>query len=307
LFLKSIRERVTPDKSGWATPIRRPPAQGLGNCRSLQLHLNASLAAIVIDRKERQLLRAVVCSVFALVESLAQTPAAISDAPRFEVAAIHPTDPGEYNSSSGCSSTPGLLRCTNVTLKRCIVGAYGIGADRILGGPNWIEADRFQINARANEPIGDKGLMKMLQTLLAERFKLALHRDSRPGQTMVLEVATTGPKLQPSAAGSSRSWKNLHDHLEATRMTMGELAETLSRNLNLPVQDRTGLAGEFDFTLRWNPNDADVHERDEALAILRLEMSAAIVRQLGLTLKSRTLPVEILVVDHAERPSTAAN
>jgi uncharacterized protein (TIGR03435 family) len=124
---------------------------------------------------------------------------------------------------------------------------------------------------------------------------------------MLLEVATTGPKLQPSAAGSSHSRKNLHDQLEATKTTMGQLAETLSRNLNLPVQDRTGLAGEFDFTLRWNPTDANVHDRGEAIAILRLEMSAVIVRQLGLTLKSRTLPVEVLVVDHAERPSIAAN
>jgi uncharacterized protein (TIGR03435 family) len=187
------------------------------------------------------------------------------------------------------------------------VGAYRIGADRILGGPGWIETDRFQITGRANEPVGDKGLMNMLQTLLAERFKLALHREWRPGTTMVLEVAMTGPKLPPSAAGSSHSWKNLHDHLEATKITMGELAEILSRNLNMPVQDSTGLAGEFDLTLRWNPNDADVHDREEAMAILRLEMSAAIVRQLGLTLKSRMLPVEFLVVDHAERPSTAAN
>lgn len=253
------------------------------------------------------MLRAAVCSVFAMSVSLAQIPAAISATPRFEVAAIHPTDPADYGTPSGCPTTPGLLRCTNVTLKRCIVGAYGIGADRILGGPDWIETERFQITGRADEPIGDKGLMKMLQTLLAERFKLALHRELRPGEMMVLEVAKTGPKLQPSAVGSTHSWNNLHDHLDATKITMGELAEILSRNLNVQVEDRTGLAGAFDFTLRWNPNDANVHERDEAFAILRLEMSTAILRQLGLTLKSRRLPVEVLVVDHAERLSTAAN
>lgn len=253
------------------------------------------------------MLRAAICSFFALSVSLAQVPAAISATPRFESAAIHPTDPADYGTPSGCPTTPGFLRCTNVTLKRCIVGAYGIGADRILGGPDWIDTERFQITARANEPIGDKGLMKMLQILLTERFKLALHRELRPGEMMVLEVAKTGPKLQPSPAGSSHSWKNLHDHLEATKLTMGELAEILSRNLNLPVEDRTGLAGAFDLTLRWNPNDANVHERDEVFAILRLEMSAAILRQLGLTLKSRRLPVEVLVVDHAEIPSATAN
>jgi uncharacterized protein (TIGR03435 family) len=256
---------------------------------------------------EKKLLRAAVCSVFALNVSLAQGPAAISDTPRFEVAAIHPTDPADYRTPSGCRTTPGLLRCTNVTLKRCIVGAYSIGPDRILGGPDWIDTERFQITARANGPIGDKGQMKMLQTLLNERFKLTLHRDLRPGEVMVLEVAKTGPNLQPSPDGSSHSCKNLHDHLEATKLTMGELAEVLSRNLNLPVEDRTGLAGEFDFTLRWNPNDENVHERDEVFAILRPEMSTAILRQLGLTLKSRKLPVEVLVVDHAEIPSPTTN
>ena len=143
---------------------------------------------------------------------------------------------------SGCQTTPGLVRCTNVTLKRCIVGAYVVGADRVLSGPDWIDTDHFQITARASEPIGDKGLMAMLQTLLAERFKLVLHRESRLGETMVLEVAKKGPKLQPASAGKS-SYNNAHEHLDATSITMADFAEILSRNLKLPVVDRTGLTG----------------------------------------------------------------
>jgi bla regulator protein blaR1 len=81
----------------------------------------------------------------------------------------------------------------------------------------------------------------------------------------------------------------------------------MSRNLNLLVVDRTGLAGAFNFTLHWNPNDASVQERDEAFAILGLEMSKAIVKQLGLSLKSRKMPVEVLVIDHAEKPSATDN
>ena len=99
----------------------------------------------------------------------------------------------------------------------------------------------------------------------------------------------------------------MHDHLEAKKITMGEFAEIMSRNLNLHVVDRTGLDGAFNLTLRWNPNDANVHERDEVFAILRLEISTAIVRQLGLTLKSRKMPVEVLVIDHAEKPVAAEN
>ena len=227
--------------------------------------------------------------------------------PRFEVAAIHPTDPGDHDGPSGCPSSPRLLTCRNVTLKRCIVGAYGVGPDRVLGGPDWITVDSFQITGLANQPAGDKAMMAMLQTLLAERFQLVLHRESHPGETMVLEIAGKASKLQPSGDGDSHSWKNMHDHLEATKITMGEFAEIMSRNLNLPVVDRTGLTGAFNFTLHWNPNDASVHERDETFAILRLEMSKAVVRQLGLTIKSRKLPVEVLVIDHAERPAADGN
>lgn len=250
------------------------------------------------------MLRVSLYSALFLGVGAAQVPATKSDPPRFELAAIHPSDPRELDAPSGCSTTSGLMRCTNVTLKRCIVGAYGVGGDRVLGGPDWIDTDRFQITARVEQPVGDKVLMAMLQTLLGERFNLVLHRESRPGETMVLEVAGNGPKLQPTGDGDSHSWKNMHDHLEATKVTMGELAEIISRNLNLPVVDRTGLDGAFNFNLRWNPNDdADVHERDEAFAILRLEMSTAIVRQLGLTLKTRKMPVEVLVIDRAERPT----
>lgn len=247
------------------------------------------------------MLRVAVYAALLPAMSIAQAPGAQSEPPQFEAASIHSTDPREQSGPSGCTTTAGLMRCTNVTLKRCIVGAYGVGPDRVLGGPDWLDTDRFQIAARSDQPIGDKGLMKMLQTLLADRFNLVLHRESRPGETMILEVAKDGPRLQPG--GDARaSWKNMHDHLEATRITMGEFAEILSRNMNLPVVDRTGLPGAYNFTLRWNPDNADALERDEAAAALRLEMSTVIARQLGLALKSRKMPIEMLMIDHAEKP-----
>ena len=119
---------------------------------------------------------------------------------------------------------------------------------------------------------------------------------------MVLQVARNGSKLQPDN-GANASWSNLHDHLYATSITMSEFAGILSRSLNLPVVDRTGLTGGFRFALHWNPDDADALQHDDAAAALRSEMSTAIVRQLGLTLKLRKMPIETLVVDHAERPS----
>ena len=86
-------------------------------------------------------------------------------------------------------------------------------------------------------------------------------------------------------------------------ITMGEFADILSRNLNLPVVDRTGLTGAFNFALHWNPDNAHALQHDEAAAELRSEMSTAIARQLGLSLRPRKMLVEILVIDHAEKPS----
>jgi uncharacterized protein (TIGR03435 family) len=194
------------------------------------------------------------------------------------------------------------MRCTNVTLKRCVMSAYRVGPDLVQGGPDWINIDRFQITARSDQPVGDKGLMAMLQGLLADTFKLVLHRESRRREAMILQVAQNGPRLQP-AHGARTSWRNMHDHLEATNITMGDFAEILSRNLGLPVVDHTSLTGSFSFTLRWNPDNADALQHDEAAAALRPEMSGAISRQLGLTLKSQKMPVDILVIDHVEKPS----
>src|ERR1700678_2411667 len=232
--------------------------------------------------------------------SLAQT--ALSGQPQFETASIHPTGAIEFDEPSGCLTTIGLMRCTNVTLKRCVVSAYRVGPDLVLGGPNWINTDRFQITARSDQPVGDKDLMAMLQGLLADRFKLVLHRESRRREAMVLQVAKNGARLQP-ADGARTSWRNMHDHLEAINITMADFAGILSRNLGLPVVDHTSLTGSFSFTLRWNPDNADALQHDEAAAALRPEISRAISRQLGLTLESQKVPVDILVIDHAEKPS----
>jgi uncharacterized protein (TIGR03435 family) len=245
--------------------------------------------------------RVAICGALLLAVSTAQTPPTQSEPPQFEVAFIRPTNPKESADPSGCLTTTGLLRCSNVTLKRCILGAYGIGPDRVLSGPDWINADRFQITARSDQPLGDKGLMVMFQKLLAERFKLVLHRELRRGEAMVLEVDKNGPLLQP-AGDELAYWNNTHDHLEATKITMTQVAEILSHNLNLPVLDRTGITGAFNFMLRWNPDTAEALERDDAMAALRSEMSSAIARQLGLTLRSRKMLVEMLVIDHVEKP-----
>jgi uncharacterized protein (TIGR03435 family) len=205
--------------------------------------------------------------------------------PRLSRAPIHPA-------SSGIKTNHGRLTATNVTLKRCIMGAYGLGPNQIAGGPDWLDTDRFDIEAKSDRPEdGDGELMARLQTLLAERFKLAVHCETRTISAYVLEVARNGPKLE-KAEGEQARTNSGRGLIDASTITMTRFAEVLSRQMALPVVDNTGLQGAFNLKLQWTP------EIDNGLSIF-----TAIQEQLGLRLQSRKTPVENLVVDRAEKPS----
>jgi uncharacterized protein (TIGR03435 family) len=205
--------------------------------------------------------------------------------PRLSRAPIHPA-------SSGIKTNHGRLTATNVTLKRCIMGAYGLGPNQIAGGPDWLDSDRFDIEAKSDRPEdGDGELMARLRTLLAERFKLAVHRETRTISAYELELAKNGPKLEKAEDEQART-NSGRGLIDASAITMTRFAEVLSRQMALPVVDNTGLQGAFNLKLQWTP------EIDNGLSIF-----TAIQEQLGLRLQSRKTPVENLVVDRAEKPS----
>jgi uncharacterized protein (TIGR03435 family) len=221
-------------------------------------------------------------------------------APQVEVASIKPSsDP--TSDTSGSKSGHGRLTMNNVTLKRCIIGAYGMGPNQIVGGPEWLDSLRYRIEAKADTAAGDTELMLMLRTLLADRFKLALHRETRPLQAFVLEVAKNGPKLEASTDAESRT-KNRRGSIEARKTTMNRFAEILSRQMDIPVVDRTGLEGVFNLTLEWDP-ESGKPARADAAPENRPSIFTAIQEQLGLRLRAQKTPVEVLVIDHAEAPT----
>jgi uncharacterized protein (TIGR03435 family) len=195
----------------------------------------------------------------------------------------------------------------NSTLKRCIMVAYGVGPNQIFGGPDWLDSDRFEIAAKAEEPTDDDGvLMAMVQTLLAERFKLALHRETRMIQAYVLGVARNGPKLEKADAGESRTSTSSNGTMttaEAQHVTMDGFAKVLARRMDLPVVNQTGLEGVFNIKLQWTPEDSRPPRPGEATAMEGPSIFTAIQEQLGLRLRGQKAPVEVLVIDHAERPT----
>jgi uncharacterized protein (TIGR03435 family) len=228
----------------------------------------------------------------------------------FEVASIKPSQdpPG---ASSGITTTTGRISARNVTLKRCMRGAYAIEEPRILGGMKWLDDARYNIEAKAAGPAGDSDLARMLQSLLAERFKLAFHREQRALSGYALVLGKGGLKAKPSEPDAGSRTSSRWGSIEAAGCDMAHLALKLSEVLHLPVADFTGVPGEFDFKLEWTSDDMQAtppSAGDKPAAVVPeaasgLSIFTALPEQLGLKLESRKVPAEVLVIDHAEKPS----
>ena len=231
-------------------------------------------------------------------------------APAFEAASIKPSKDAP-DSGSGITETTGRIRGRNVTLKRCVRGAYGVEEARILGGPKWVDEDRYDIEAKAGGPAGDPELMAMLQSLLAERFKLALHRETRVLSGYALMVGKNGLKAKPSEPDALSRTSSGWGTIEAAGCSMAHLALKLSEVLHLPVADFTAVPGEFDFKLEWTsdamratpPSGGDKPAAAAPEGATGPSIFAALQEELGLKLESRKIPAEVLVIDHAEKPS----
>jgi uncharacterized protein (TIGR03435 family) len=195
------------------------------------------------------------------------------------------------------STTPGLLVYTHVSLRDLIQQAYRVQRSQI-SGPSWLDTERFDITARIPPQPGRQQLPAMIQSLLADRFLLRLHRESRQLTAYALGVAKGGPKLEKaqSETGLRNSSRNARAHANGS-VTMASLAEFLSRGLDRPVVDRTGLAGFYNVTLDWA---ADALEN----AASGPSIFTALQEQLGLRLNAVKAPVEILIVESVERSPT---
>ena len=199
---------------------------------------------------------------------------------------------------------PGRIQADSVTLKRCIQQAYGVGPHQVLGGPEWMATERWEIVARADRLVEDDAvLMKMVQGLLAERFQLAVHHETRTLPAYVLEVGHKGPKMERAEAVDAdtdmHGWRGAVT-LEAKKTDMTSLAEVLERRLDRPVVNRTGLGGGFNFTLHWSPVSSRVDDDSDAEDV---SIFTAVAEQLGLRLRGAKAQVEVLVIDRVERPS----
>ncbi len=229
---------------------------------------------------------------------------ALSAQPAFEVASIKLSNAGrEMFRADDIRTSPGSLMMNSVTVASCLKWAYKV-QDPQISGPDWIREDRFTIAAKSGEPAADDQLRAMLQTLMADRFKLALHRQSKTMSGFALVAGKNGPKLASSASEGAPEIRGRMKWI-ATRYSMGDLADFLAANTTSLVADLTGIEGRFDFTLDLGPYlsiDTPIL-KNEAAQVLSAAFQSAIEAELGLKLEARKVPVEVLVIDHAEKPS----
>jgi len=263
----------------------------------------------------------------AVSTSPSATPAAAPLA--FDAISIHPTKPGMTTTSNGVEisrmfvrDTPDGFSVGNGTLKYLIMDAYSVKEDSIIGGPDWIENIGYDIDAKVT-PAADAPPPKlnraqrkqMIQSMLADRFKLVVHNETKDAPIYELDLAKGGSKLPISTPndGFAKGINGLDGNpvssgypvllsrgrLFGQAVTIASLIDYLKQELKRPVVDKTGLTGKYDLSLEWTP--------DNTLADSPLaggpSIFTAVQEQLGLKLTSTHGPVKTLVIDHVEKPS----
>jgi len=223
----------------------------------------------------------------------------------FDAASIrsHPFGkPGEGSKAESIQVTPGGLNMRNVSLKTAIRWGYHV-MDYQVSGPDWLGYERFDIVAKAAGPAPENELRPMLQALLAERFKLALHKETKELPAYVLLVAKGGIKFHESKEEGELALeppdKN-HMTVNVKRLPASQFIEVLSNALRAPVINNTGLEGRYDATIDIGKYMADVAPKDVPFDPIPIIVTG-LQEELGLKLESKKMPLDLLIVDHAEK------
>ena len=229
--------------------------------------------------------------------------------PAFEVASVKPND---GTGPSGQRTLPnGTLVLTNNTLRNIIRTAFGVQGAQVVGGPDWLETDRFDVTAKATAPFSTEEGRAMLRALIAERFGVVTHGETRELPVYIMRVVKSDrPRDRglrpstvacgaPSPAGGrvpcGLDVRFAAGSITASGVSMPQLARNLMGAVGRVIVDETGLAGVYDFDLRFTP-EAGPSSPDSA------SLFTALQEQLGLRLEPGRAPIPVIVIDRAARP-----
>jgi uncharacterized protein (TIGR03435 family) len=228
----------------------------------------------------------------------------------YDVASIHKSDPAEQNVHMG-SGPQGGLRTVNTTAAVLIGAAYHVQLDQIIGAPGWVTSEHFDVAFTPDKSDGpeessnDKNMLR-LQSVLRDRFGLAMHQDTRELPIYSLTEAKGGNKLAVHPDDQRRPTMvfNNSRQIRGSNETTGVLASYLEMALQRPVRDDTGLNGHYDIDLNWTPDleltaAPSLSSKANPLGSMFTEIS----NQLGLRLESKKGPLPVYVIDKIERPT----
>lgn len=230
--------------------------------------------------------------------------------PAFEVASVKLSSPGERG--GGFRVQGRQFTATNLSLRNLILFAYGISPRQLVGAPDWIDKDRYDVLGKPDvegQP-NRKQTQALIQKLLADRFSLKFHREQRELSVYEIVVGKTGAKLT-AAEGDPKTDPLMFFYgpakFNAKNATMADFAGFLQAGvLDRPVSDQTGLTGRYDFGLLWRPevplgagNNPPPPSDNDGLP----DIYTAIQQQLGLRLEPTKRPTEVISIDHLEKPS----
>jgi uncharacterized protein (TIGR03435 family) len=230
--------------------------------------------------------------------------------PRFEVASVKPSKPGNVVVSQG--QTPGRLTLMGVPIQALIQYAFRAPRYQLSGGPKWLDSDKYDVAATMPANTVYATRRSMMQNLLQERFHLVAHREKKELPVYALRQSRNGPKFQVEKRemrdGDGRIGGGGPGRIGGIKVSAFDLAEVLSDYLDRPVLDETGIDGLFDFKLIWTPdetprelNPAEQHPPADPNGA---SIVAAIEEQLGLRLVPQRGSIDMLVIDHVDRVPT---
>ena len=254
--------------------------------------------------------RVVECLGLAVLWSSAALGQSTPVRPAFEVASVKPGKPG---TPGFIGPAPGGQRftATNASVRMLIIMAYNITDRQVSGGPGWIASEGYDIDAKAELPTTREQLYLMLQTLLADRFRLVLRLETREMPVYALAVDKAGSKLKrhESPDGVPPVIKSgARGQVVFQNVPLSRLSWFLSTQVGRSVIDKTGLTGNYDFTLEWTRDRPSKDQDSDPSPVAAADLGGpgimtAVREQLGLRLESEKGPTEFLTIEHAEKPA----
>jgi bla regulator protein BlaR1 len=238
--------------------------------------------------------------VLVIATALSSAFGQLTRPPAFDVASVKPSEPGLTTFHISAHQPVGnLFTATNVTVQKLVMMAYNVADWQLIGAPTWMATEGYDINAKPERPANRDEIYSMVRTLLAERFKLAMHTETKELHLYALVLDKAGSKMRINENGGPPHVSERLGHAVFRNVPLIRLTNFLSVEAGHIVVDKTSLTGSYDFTLDFVSSRRAINSNGPSGPTI----FEAVKDQLGMKLEPGKGPIDLFVIDHVERPS----